>query len=171
VFLATIGGDEVEIEASFCAAIRTAKEQKSISLAPRPRYPLAFSAELPDSLTSFNLRKILLVRGCAARCFRATPQPRRAVGRIREANRSRPSRVLRSGAIWVSRRLESWPAIFKVPTRIDCNWRGIRWTSPVSPWARQSPNFVQRDSSRAPVILGVDVFRRSIGLRQRVESR
>ena len=35
VFLATIGGDEVEIEASFCAAIRTAKEQKSISLAKR----------------------------------------------------------------------------------------------------------------------------------------
>ena len=35
VFLATIGGDEVEIEASFCAVIRTAKEQKSISLAKR----------------------------------------------------------------------------------------------------------------------------------------
>src|SRR4029077_1700464 len=31
VFLAAIGGDETQIEASFCAAIRTAKEQKSIS--------------------------------------------------------------------------------------------------------------------------------------------
>jgi hypothetical protein len=30
--LAAIGADEAEIEASFCAAIRTAKEQKSVSL-------------------------------------------------------------------------------------------------------------------------------------------
>jgi hypothetical protein len=45
---------------------------------------------------------------------------------------SRPSRVLSSGGIWVSRRLESWPAIFKVPTRIACNWRSSRWTSPFS---------------------------------------
>ena len=35
VFLATIGADEAKIEASFCAAIRIAKEQKSISLAKR----------------------------------------------------------------------------------------------------------------------------------------
>jgi hypothetical protein len=35
VFLAAIGGDETQIEASFCAAIRTAKEQKSISLGKR----------------------------------------------------------------------------------------------------------------------------------------
>jgi glycogen debranching enzyme len=35
VFLAAIGADEVQIEASFSAAIRTAKEQKSISLAKR----------------------------------------------------------------------------------------------------------------------------------------
>ena len=34
---------------------------------------------------------------------------------------SRPSSVLSSGGIWVSRRLESWPAIFKVPTRIAFN--------------------------------------------------
>ena len=33
VFLATIGADETQIEASFHEAIRTAKEQKSISLA------------------------------------------------------------------------------------------------------------------------------------------
>jgi hypothetical protein len=32
VFLATLGGDETQIEASFCAAIYTAKEQKSVSL-------------------------------------------------------------------------------------------------------------------------------------------
>ena len=31
VFLAAMGADETQIEASFCAAIRTAKEQKSIS--------------------------------------------------------------------------------------------------------------------------------------------
>jgi serine/threonine protein kinase len=35
VFLAAIGADEAQIEASFCAAIETAKEQKSTSLAKR----------------------------------------------------------------------------------------------------------------------------------------
>ena len=35
VFLAAMGADETKIEASFCAAINTAKEQKSISLAKR----------------------------------------------------------------------------------------------------------------------------------------
>jgi tetratricopeptide (TPR) repeat protein len=34
VFLATLGADETQIEASFCAAIRIAREQKSISLDP-----------------------------------------------------------------------------------------------------------------------------------------
>ena len=35
VFLATLGGDEMQIEASFCAAIRIAREQKSVSLEKR----------------------------------------------------------------------------------------------------------------------------------------
>jgi hypothetical protein len=35
VFLAAVGADETQIEASFCAAINIAKEQKSISLATR----------------------------------------------------------------------------------------------------------------------------------------
>ncbi len=35
VFLAAIGGEENQIEASFCAAIRIAKEQKSLSLEKR----------------------------------------------------------------------------------------------------------------------------------------
>jgi predicted ATPase len=35
VFLAATGAEEAQIEASFCEAIRTAKEQKSISLAKR----------------------------------------------------------------------------------------------------------------------------------------
>ena len=35
VFLTTLGADEAQIEASFCAAIRTAKLQKSVSLAMR----------------------------------------------------------------------------------------------------------------------------------------
>jgi predicted ATPase len=35
VFLATLGAEESQIEASFCEAIRTAKQQKSISLAKR----------------------------------------------------------------------------------------------------------------------------------------
>ena len=34
-FLATLGADETQIEASFGAAIRTAKEQKSVSLGKR----------------------------------------------------------------------------------------------------------------------------------------
>ena len=37
VFLTAMGADETQIEASFCAAIRTAKEQKSISLAETRR--------------------------------------------------------------------------------------------------------------------------------------
>jgi hypothetical protein len=35
VFLTAVGADETQIEASFCAAIRIAREQKSISLAKR----------------------------------------------------------------------------------------------------------------------------------------
>jgi hypothetical protein len=35
VFLAALGADETQIEASFCAAIRIAREQKSISLEKR----------------------------------------------------------------------------------------------------------------------------------------
>src|SRR5208282_2812894 len=35
VFLATLGADETQIEASFCKAIRIAKEQKSVSLQKR----------------------------------------------------------------------------------------------------------------------------------------
>jgi adenylate cyclase len=35
VFLAAIGADETQIEGSFCEAIRTAKEQKSVSLEKR----------------------------------------------------------------------------------------------------------------------------------------
>jgi hypothetical protein len=35
VFLATLGAEETQIEASFSAAIRIAREQKSVSLAKR----------------------------------------------------------------------------------------------------------------------------------------
>jgi hypothetical protein len=35
VFLANLGGEESQIEASFCAAISTAREQKSVSLTKR----------------------------------------------------------------------------------------------------------------------------------------
>jgi hypothetical protein len=35
VFLTALGADEVEIEAAFCAAISTAKQQKSVSLENR----------------------------------------------------------------------------------------------------------------------------------------
>jgi hypothetical protein len=39
VFLAAIGAEEAQIEASFCAAIRVAKEQKSISLENAQKQP------------------------------------------------------------------------------------------------------------------------------------
>jgi hypothetical protein len=35
VFLATLGAEEAQIEASFCEAVKTAKEQKSVSLEKR----------------------------------------------------------------------------------------------------------------------------------------
>jgi hypothetical protein len=35
VFLATLGAEETQIAASFCAAVKTAKEQKSVSLQKR----------------------------------------------------------------------------------------------------------------------------------------
>jgi hypothetical protein len=35
VFLGAVGADEAQIEASFCAAIRIAKEQKAVSLQKR----------------------------------------------------------------------------------------------------------------------------------------
>jgi hypothetical protein len=35
IFLTAMGADEAQIEASFCAAISTAKQQKSVSLAAR----------------------------------------------------------------------------------------------------------------------------------------
>jgi hypothetical protein len=35
VFLTAIGGDATQIEAAFCEAVRTAREQTSISLAKR----------------------------------------------------------------------------------------------------------------------------------------
>ena len=45
VFLAALGADETEIEASFCEAIRIAMEQKSISLEKRARETYA---EIPQ---------------------------------------------------------------------------------------------------------------------------
>jgi glycogen debranching enzyme len=35
VFLAAVGADETQVKVSFCEAIRTAKQQKSVSLAMR----------------------------------------------------------------------------------------------------------------------------------------
>ena len=35
VFLATLGADETQVEASFCEAIKIAREQKSVSLEKR----------------------------------------------------------------------------------------------------------------------------------------
>jgi adenylate cyclase len=59
VFLAGIGSDEAQIEASFCAAIRTAKEQKSVSLAKRAEASYAEYRRLKASASGgrgFRLR-------------------------------------------------------------------------------------------------------------------
>jgi predicted ATPase len=49
VFLAAIGADEREIEASFCEAIRIAKDQKSVSLAKRAETTYAEYCRQKDS--------------------------------------------------------------------------------------------------------------------------
>jgi hypothetical protein len=73
VFLATVGADENQIEASFCAAIKIAREQKSVSLEKRAertyaeyraqkaggfsgeRFPTASLLTFCSSLPSFNI--------------------------------------------------------------------------------------------------------------------
>ena len=49
VFLATLGAAETQIEASFCAAIRTAKQQKSVSLGKRAEATYAEYRRQKDS--------------------------------------------------------------------------------------------------------------------------
>ena len=45
VFLTAMDADEIQIEASFCEAIRIAKEQKSVSLEKRAEATYAESSE------------------------------------------------------------------------------------------------------------------------------
>jgi tetratricopeptide (TPR) repeat protein len=57
VFLATIGADEAQIEASLCAAITTAKRQKSISLATRADATYAeYSRQKPRALAGHGFQ-------------------------------------------------------------------------------------------------------------------
>jgi predicted ATPase len=49
VLLATLGGDETQIEASFCEAIRTAREQESIPLARRAEASYAEYGSTPEN--------------------------------------------------------------------------------------------------------------------------
>jgi hypothetical protein len=49
VFLATLGAEEPQIEASFCKAIRIAKEQKSVSLQKRAEATYAEYRRQKDS--------------------------------------------------------------------------------------------------------------------------
>jgi predicted ATPase len=57
VFLAAIGADEAQIEASFCAAIKTAKEQKSTSLAKRAEATYAeYREQKSDASAGCGLR-------------------------------------------------------------------------------------------------------------------
>jgi hypothetical protein len=49
VFLAALGGDETQVEASFCEAIRIGKEQKSVSLEKRAEGTYAeYRRQKPD---------------------------------------------------------------------------------------------------------------------------
>ena len=52
VFLAALGADEAQIETSFCAAIRIAREQKSISLTKRAEQSYAEYCRLRAHLGS-----------------------------------------------------------------------------------------------------------------------
>jgi serine/threonine protein kinase/tetratricopeptide (TPR) repeat protein len=57
VFLAAIGADETQIETAFCAAIRIAKEQKSVSLAKRAEASYAeYRGKKPRVLGTGGLR-------------------------------------------------------------------------------------------------------------------
>ena len=53
MFLATLGADDRQIEASFCEAIRIAREQKSISLAKRAEATYAdYRHQKAESITN-----------------------------------------------------------------------------------------------------------------------
>ena len=57
VFLATLGAEETKIEASFCEAIRIAKEQKSVSLAKRAEATYAeYRRQKADALGQHTFR-------------------------------------------------------------------------------------------------------------------
>ena len=61
VFLTAIGADEIQIEASFCGAIATAKEQKSISLATRARVTYAHYRRQKESASGGRAFRLPLV--------------------------------------------------------------------------------------------------------------
>jgi predicted ATPase len=56
VFLAAIGGDPTQIEASFCEAIRTAKQQESTSLAKRAEATFSEYRRQADALRGDGFR-------------------------------------------------------------------------------------------------------------------
>jgi hypothetical protein len=73
VFLAAVGADETQIEASFRAAIRIAKEQKSVSLEKRAE---ATSAEYQKQKASGSGEPTLRLPLCSALLsFNAPPNP------------------------------------------------------------------------------------------------
>jgi Protein kinase domain len=61
VFLTAIGADEIQIEASFCEAIATAKEQKSISLATRAKVTYAHYRRQKESASGGRAFRLPLV--------------------------------------------------------------------------------------------------------------
>ena len=52
MFLVAIGGEETQIETSFAAAISTAKQQKSVSLAKRAEAPIMRESSLDVTIRS-----------------------------------------------------------------------------------------------------------------------
>jgi hypothetical protein len=80
VFLAIFGADEARIEASFCAAINTAREQKSVSLEKRAE---ASYAEYCRQKTSGSAGRGL--RLPLGNCFRRIPLgDSKLIGQIRK---------------------------------------------------------------------------------------
>ena len=77
VFLATLGADETQIEASFCEAIRIAREQKSISLAKRAEATYAeYRRQKASASGGTWIPTTSLVTSCSFLPFRSMPRPR-----------------------------------------------------------------------------------------------
>jgi adenylate cyclase len=70
VFLAAVNADGNQIEASFCAALKIAREQKSVSLEKRAERTYAeYRAQKADALAGKGFRQASLLTSCVGKAF------------------------------------------------------------------------------------------------------